>query len=399
MTGPAAQLAQEPTDDWTIVPLRHLVTCIDGRRIPLNREQRSLRQGPYPYWGANGVVDHVDDFLFDEQLVLLGEDGAPFFDRSKPVAFLVSERVWVNNHMHVLRPGDHVDPRYLTYALNAVDYGPWIEGTTRDKLTQDAMGNIPVPLANPRVQPAIAEYLDAETARIDALVAARRAQMDLLKVRLRAAIDEQLDKVLVAWRLKHLLTGPLEYGASEAAGDDDPAWPRYVRTTDIDEDGGLRPETFRSLPPAVAAPYRLRGGDLLLTRSGATVGKSLLWQEKWGPACFAGYLIRARPDPHRVVPDYLAYFVRSSRYWDEIRLTTIQATIANVSAERYGDFRVPLPSLGEQVSIVRRLDVVRQLVQAFSQVMTSQVDVLLERRQALISAAVTGQLEIPEVAA
>jgi restriction endonuclease S subunit len=245
----------------------------------------------------------------------------------------------------------------------------------------------------------IADYLDAETAQIDAVVAARRAQMDLLRVRLRAAIDEQLDKVLVAWRLKHLLTGPLEYGASEAAGDDDPTWPRYVRTTDIDDDGGLRPETFRSLPPAVAAPYLLRGGDLLLTRSGATVGKSLLWREKWGPACYAGYLIRARPDPRRVVPGYLDYFVRSSRYWDEIRLTTIQATIPNVNAERYGDLRVPLPSLDEQVSIVRQLDAVRKTVHALSQVMTNQVDMLLERREALITAAVTGQLEIPGAAA
>jgi len=102
---------------------------------------------------------------------------------------------------------------------------------------------------------------------------------------------------------------------------------------------------------------------------------------------------------HRVAPEYLAYFVRSSRYWDEIRLTTIQATIPNVSAERYGDLRVPFPCWDDQLSIVRRLDGVSQSTRTLGQVMATQVDALLKRRQTLITAAVTGQLEIPVVAA
>ena len=81
-------------EHWEVRRLSSVVECLDGRRIPLNAEERGDRQGEYPYWGANGVLDHLDDWLFDEPLVLLGEDGAPFFARNKQVAFSVSARIW-----------------------------------------------------------------------------------------------------------------------------------------------------------------------------------------------------------------------------------------------------------------------------------------------------------------
>ena len=93
-------------------------------------------------------------------------------------------------------------------------------------------------------------------------------------------------------RLRYLASGPLMYGANEAASETDPSFPRFVRITDISEDGSLRPETFRSLPSEIAEPYLLREGDILLARSGATVGKTFIYRKEWGKACFAGYLIR-----------------------------------------------------------------------------------------------------------
>ena len=89
--------------------LRHFVTCLDGQRVPLNSSQRADMPGEYPYWGANGVVDTVGNFLFDEDLVLLGEDGAPFDNPLRDVAFHVEEPVWVNNHIHVLKPNERTD--------------------------------------------------------------------------------------------------------------------------------------------------------------------------------------------------------------------------------------------------------------------------------------------------
>ena len=166
---------------WEVKRLSWLTKCLDGKRIPLNAEERGRMQGDYPYWGANSIVDYVDQWLFDEELVLLGEDGAPFFDRSRPVAFRVKGKIWVNNHAHVLRPQSTVDAGFLAHVLNCIDYRAFIDGSTRDKLTQSDMGEIPIqcPLVNE--QRAIAAFLDRETAKIDSLFAKIRQAIDHLK--------------------------------------------------------------------------------------------------------------------------------------------------------------------------------------------------------------------------
>ncbi|GAY18746.1 restriction endonuclease subunit S [Mycobacterium sp. shizuoka-1] len=175
-------------------------------------------------------------------------------------------------------------------------------------------------------------------------------------------------------RLKHLLAEPLKYGANEAALSDEPDDPRFVRITDIADDGTLKPDTFRSLPPEVAQPYLLKDGDLLFARSGATVGKSIMYSEAWGPCCFAGYLIRARPDAAKALPEYIRYFCESRLYWQYITSEQIQATIQNVSAERYGNLPLPIPSVVWQRKIVEFLD--RQ---------TAKIDALIVKQEHLIA--------------
>ena len=126
------------------IQLRHLVRCLDGRRIPVSSEERGTRPGPFPYYGASGIVDSIDGYLFDETLVLLGEDGAQLGDPDYPIARVVDGKVWVNNHAHVLRP-TAVDPEFLTFHLNTFDRVPFMSGGTREKITQDDMNRIPVP--------------------------------------------------------------------------------------------------------------------------------------------------------------------------------------------------------------------------------------------------------------
>lgn len=168
--------------------LRHFVTCLDGQRIPLNATERAENPGDYPYWGASGVVDSVGEFLFDEELVLLGEDGAPFDDPLRDVAFYVSGRIWVNNHIHVLKPKAGTDPRFLTYALNAADWMPLVSGSTRLKLTQDDMMRVRIPYLSMDRQRAVVEYLDAATGRIDALISKTHRMIVVLIERRQALI-------------------------------------------------------------------------------------------------------------------------------------------------------------------------------------------------------------------
>lgn len=125
---------------WKVSRLKYHVNCLDGKRIPIDAALRE--SGDYPYWGAGSIVDYVNDYIFDEEIVLLGEDGAPFFDDYRPVSFLVKEKVWVNNHIHVLKGINGVLNNYLVYFLNSVKYDIYINGSILNKLTQSNMNEI-----------------------------------------------------------------------------------------------------------------------------------------------------------------------------------------------------------------------------------------------------------------
>jgi type I restriction enzyme S subunit len=168
-------------EHWVAPHLRYLVRCLDGTRIPMNAVQRGALQGDVPYWGANTVIDHVSNWLFDEHLVLLGEDGAPFFEPGRDVAFFVSGKIWVNNHAHVLRCGSRLLPRYLVHVLNCVDYIGFVDGSTRDKLTQQGMGSIPIQLPPVAEQAAIVSYIDEQTSVLTCAATTADRQIELLR--------------------------------------------------------------------------------------------------------------------------------------------------------------------------------------------------------------------------
>lgn len=203
---------------------------------------------------------------------------------------------------------------------------------------------------------------------------------------------EWLGEIPAYWevsRLKFMLAAPLKYGANEAAELDDTNLPRYVRITDIDESDGLRHETFKSLPVEVADEYLLRKGDLLFARSGATAGKTFLYRRSWGVCAYAGYLIRARLDLRTACPEFVRYFTASSSYWQWLSATFIQATIQNVSADKYASLLVPQPPLEVQNAIAGFLD--RETARIDGLVAKKQllIELLQEQRTALITRAVT----------
>ena len=193
-------------------------------------------------------------------------------------------------------------------------------------------------------------------------------------------------------RLKSLLKRPLQYGANEAAEENDHSQPRYIRITDIDDSGNLKEETFRSMPIEKAKPYLLKKGDLLFARSGATAGKSFLFKENYS-ACFAGYLIRAS-FAAMIKPEYIFYFTQSGEYRQWKEAVFIQATIQNISAEKYGNLPISLPPLSEQEEIVKYLDAETGKIDRAIEVKRRQIELLRERRQIVIDEVVTGKVRV-----
>ena len=177
---------------WQVSKVKYFVDCYDGRRVPVDAGSR--KTGPYPYWGAGSITDYVDEYLFDEELVLLGEDGAPFFDHTRPVAFLINEKVWVNNHIHVLKPKKTVNSRYLVYFLNAVDYKTYINGSILNKLTQSNMNNIALAVPSLAEQGEIADYLDEKCNKIDNILIRTRNSIEEYKNLRQATVTKAVSK-------------------------------------------------------------------------------------------------------------------------------------------------------------------------------------------------------------
>ena len=181
---------------WEMAKLEDVVDILDRRRIPINSKERETRQGSVPYYGATGQVGWIDDFLFDEELVLLGEDGAPFLDAAKQKAYVIRGKSWVNNHAHVLRAKDGIPNPYIKYYLDIVDYHNFVTGTTRLKLNQAAMRQIPVPIAPPDQQKRIVEEIEKQFSRLDEAVAnLKRVKSNLKRYKaavLKAAVEGRL---------------------------------------------------------------------------------------------------------------------------------------------------------------------------------------------------------------
>ena len=151
--------------EWSTAPFGQLVENFDSIRVPVKEADR--KPGRYPYYGASGVVDHVDSYIFDGEYLLVAEDGENLKTRQTPIAFLATGKFWVNNHAHIVRANADNDTRFLMYAMRVADIGSYLTGSTMPKLTQANMNRVPVvapPLAQQR---AIARILGALDDKIE----------------------------------------------------------------------------------------------------------------------------------------------------------------------------------------------------------------------------------------
>lgn len=172
-------LGEIPTH-WEVKPLKRVFWNLDSMRIPVSGEERATMTKEYPYYGASGIIDHVEDYLFEEPLILVAEDGANLYSRSTTLAFVSTGRYWVNNHAHILKPLDG-DVSYWAQVLSSIVFDPWISGSAQPKLTGEKLGSIPLPVLPPVERRAIVTFLDRKTAHIDSLVAKVRDAIDRLK--------------------------------------------------------------------------------------------------------------------------------------------------------------------------------------------------------------------------
>ena len=154
---------------WARTCINNCVDILDNQRIPINASTRKQRHGKIPYYGSTGQAGWIDDYLFDEELVILGEDAAPFLDHFRDKAYLISGKSWVNNHAHVLRTNYNIIlNKFLCYFLNQFDYHEFVTGTTRLKLNQARMKEIVILIPPLPEQKRIVSKIESIFTQIDA---------------------------------------------------------------------------------------------------------------------------------------------------------------------------------------------------------------------------------------
>ena len=318
--------------------LEQLCYILDSQRIPITAKDRV--PGPYPYYGANGVQDYVADYIFDDELILLAEDGG-HFDEIGRIAYMISGKCWVNNHAHILKPKSGLNIYYLLHSLNMIDLSMEVNGTTRQKLTQTAMRRIKLPLPPVELQNQFADFVQ----QVD--------KSKVIKESVKSRFIEMFGNLDIndkQWKMSTIGESakvPLHYGSTASAVDYD-SETRYVRITDIGSDGKLN-DDFKS-PSTYDSSYLLNKGDILFARSGS-VGVTYLFDEDY-KSIFAGYLIRFIPDDEKLDPEFTYQFTRSS-YCQGILVGSKRGGVQkNVNAKQLSAIPIPLPPMDLQKEFV-----------------------------------------------
>ena len=190
------QVFSQRGEGWVETNLASIAENLDSRRVPITKSKRT--KGEYPYYGASGIVDYVSDFIFDEDLLLISEDGANLLARTYPIAFSASGKYWVNNHAHVLRFKNGNQQKFIEYYLNSISLVPYISGMAQPKLNQKSLNNIPVPMADSVIVNEIVKKLNVLSNDIDELEVTYKNKLasleELKKSLLQKAFSGELTK-------------------------------------------------------------------------------------------------------------------------------------------------------------------------------------------------------------
>lgn len=390
---------KEASIGWLIVSLEQVIEVQDHLRKPINAAERQQRIAGksihelYPYYGATGQVGYIDSFLTDGNYVLIGEDAAPFFDHTKPVAYKISGKTWVNNHAHVLKPIISAD--FCLHYLNSFNYAGYVEGTTRLKLTQGALKRIPFPLPPLAEQQRIVAKIEELFSELDKGIETLKTAQQQLKVYRQAVLKYAFEGKLTNPKVKE---GELPEGwekstfgkecdfsqgiqvdvglQSEIKGDKQVRFLRIVDFTKGDE-----PPRYIDHP---GDRYYLCKDEIAMVRYG-TVGFVCTGKE----GVIANNLFKILPSV-RLSHKYLIHFLQSDLF--RSKLETKGATMQALSFGLIKPISMPVPTIEEQMQIVQeiesRLSVCDKIEESIEQGL-QQAEAL---RQSILKKAFEGKL-------
>lgn len=424
----------EIPEHWNLALVKSIFNRRTKKNNPILTEERlslSIEKGVTLYSEKTTNLDrfkedftqyqiaYPNDIVLNSMNMIVGAIGiSHYLGCVSPVYYVIAPKdknINVNYYGYLL---NNFRIRNLYHALGegiyAIDRGEGRINTCRLKVSYDKFGSIIVPIPSINEQQSIATYLDQKCSEIDELITLQEEMITKLQSYKQSVITEAVTKGLdkniplkdsgIEWIgeipehwtftiFKKFLSEPMQYGANEPAEECNYNDPRYIRITDIKDDGTLRGDTFKSLPLEKAKEYMLNKGDLLFARSGATVGKTFLYKEDYA-ACFAGYLIKARCNKNKLLPNFVFYYTLSNVYQNWKNSIFIQSTIQNIGADKYSVMPIIVPSLPEQQSIADYLDQKCSEIDALISIKQQKIEKLKDYKKSLIFECVTGKRKV-----
>jgi type I restriction enzyme S subunit len=342
---------------WKNVALGELCEVLDSKRKPITKKDRTT--GSYPYYGATGIVDYVGDFIFNEKLVLIGEDGAKW-DSGDMTAFIADGEYWVNNHAHVIKPlRNRLLDEWLVYYFYYKDLKEFVTGLTVPKLNQGQLKTIPIPLPPLATQQKIVAKLDAIFFQIDTAKAAAEANADNAEALFLSYLNEVFERGGKDWTTSELgkITKFIDYRGKTPAKTSSGV--RLITAKNV-KFGFVNKEPCEYIAEDAYDKWMTRGipikGDVLFTTEAPLANVAQLDTDE--RVVFAQRLIILQPKNNEIDSEFLKFSLLSRKVQNDIISKGTGATVSGIKASLLKLILIEFPSIAKQKEICKRLSTV-----------------------------------------
>jgi|26BtaG_2_1085354.scaffolds.fasta_scaffold02108_3 type I restriction enzyme S subunit len=385
---------------WEVRNLKDVVSFLDGKRKPIKSEDRSEMKGIYPYYGATGIIDWVNDYIFDDELILMGEDGENILSRNLPHVFCITGKSWVNNHAHVMKVNSGIDSYYLATYLESLDYRKYNSGSAQPKLNKTICEKIPVIFPPLPEQQKIANILStwdkaiSTTERlIDNSSQQKKALMQQLLTGKKRLLDDEGKRFVGEWNKKTLAgicSKTISYGivqTGEHVKDGVPC----VRVVDLTQKTVSKNDMITT-SDEINQSYNktiLESGEVMMALRGVVGLVRLVNEDLVGSNITRG-LARLAPKNELIKSDFFLWILRSSYVKNELMRKVGGSALQEISLTALRKVQIPFPSLQEQQKIANVLTNADKEIELLEQ----QLANFQQEKKALMQVLLTGKKRV-----
>ena len=381
---------------WEIKTLNQISDNLDSKRVPITKKIRS--NGSIPYYGASGIVDYVEEFIFDEDLLLVSEDGANLLARTYPIAFSISGKTWVNNHAHVLKFKNSETQKLVELFLNSIKLDDYVSGMAQPKLNQAMLNKIKIPIPPLPEQHRIVSILDKAFAAIATAKANAEQNLKNVKELFESYLQGIFENKGDNWAEKELgdvatTNGRIGWKGLTAKEytDKGPLFLsvhslNYGDFVDFSQAFHISQERYDESPEIM-----LKKDDILICKDGAGIGKLGIIPELPDITTINSslLLIRCKKD---ILTKFLYYNLLSPMFQRIVQSRLSGATTPHLYQRDIVTFPILLPKLSEQQSIIQKLDALSAKTKKLEAIYQQKLVDLEELKKSLLQKAFNGEL-------